>query len=126
MDASYWRLDNTDLGLQLKNVIQWVLRDNNPVIIQGEGLMEVFAWQTEAGFAIHMVNYNGPNAFRGRMRPPVTLGIQTVQIELARDVKIKKAFLLGAEKPLNFQQRGRTIKITVPSVKSYEVVALEI
>jgi hypothetical protein len=126
MDASYWRLDNWDLGRQLLNTIQWVMGDNNPVTIEGEGLMEVYAWETEPGFALHMVNYNGPNAFRGKMRKVVSLGPQTVRMVLPRDVTIRKASLLRAEKPLTFQQHGRVITFTVSAVGSYEVAALEV
>ena len=125
VDASYWRLDNWDLGRQLLNTIQWVLGDRNPVKVEGEGLLDVCAWETEAGFALHFVNYNGPNAFRGKMRKPVTLGPQKVRLELPRDVRIKRASLLRAEKPLPFQQQGRTVEFTVPSIGSYEVAALE-
>ncbi len=114
VDASYWRLDNVDLGRQLLNTLQWILRDGNPVTVKGEGLMEVCAWETEPGFAIHMVNYNGPNAFRGRMRTPVSLGPQQVRLELPRDIKIRNASLLRAEKPVTFRQHGRTIEFTVP------------
>jgi hypothetical protein len=126
MDASYWRLDNADLGLQLKNVIRWALRDDNPIIVEGEGLMEICAWQTEPGFAIHMLNYNGPNAFRGRMRTPVTLGPQTLRLELPHEVKIKNASLLRAEMPLKFRQHKRAIEFIVSSVKAYEVAVLEV
>jgi Hypothetical glycosyl hydrolase 6/Beta-galactosidase trimerisation domain len=126
MDASYWRLDNGDLGRQLLNTIQWVLNESNPVKVTGEGLMEVFAWETEPGFTLHMVNYNGPNAYRGKMRKPITLGPQTVRFELPHDVKIKRASLLRAEKPLPFSQHGRTVEFTVPAVGAYEVVALEV
>jgi hypothetical protein len=126
MDASYWRTDNVDLGRQILNAIQWILRDGNPVSVQGEGLMEVCAWETEPGFAIHMVNYNGPHAFRGRMRTPVALGAQQIRFELPREVKIRSATLLRAEIPIKFQQHGRIVELTVPTVKLYEVVALEV
>jgi hypothetical protein len=88
--------------------------------------MEVCAWKTESGFAVHMLNYNGPNAFRGRMRTPVTLGPQIVRLELPLDAKIRSASLLWAERPLEFRQHGRTVAFTVPSVKAYEVAALEV
>jgi hypothetical protein len=126
MDASYWRLDNTDLERQLMNAVRWVVGENDSVQVSGEGLMEVIAWETEAGFAIHLLNYNGPNAFRGRMRRYVSLGEQRVRVQLPREVKIKNALLLRADKTVAFQQRGRTVELRVPSVGIYEVVALEV
>jgi hypothetical protein len=126
MDATYWRTDNADLGRQLLNAVQWLMGDKNSVHVQGEGLMEVIAWETEPGFAVHMLNYNGPNAFRGRMRQPVALGNQTVRVRLPREVKIKTASLLRAETNIQFKQTGRIVELTVPSIKIYEVVALEV
>jgi hypothetical protein len=126
MDASYWRLDNTDLERQLMNAVGWAVRDRNPVEVSGEGLMEVIGWETEAGFAIHLLNYNGPNAFRGRMRRPVTLDEQKVRVQLPSEVKIKEASLLRTEKKVAFRQTGRTVELVVPSVGVYEVVALEV
>lgn len=125
-DASYWRLDNLDLGRQLTNTIRWMLRDTNCVTVDGDGLIEVFAWETEVGFAVHMVNYNGPNAFRGRMRYPVTLGPQRVRLNLPRDAKVRNGTLLKAQKPLTFQQKGRSIEFTVPALQLYEVAAFEV
>ena len=126
MDASYWRLDNIDLERQLMNAVRWVVGETNPVLVSGEGLMEVIAWETEPGFAIHLLNYNGPNAYRGRMRRPVRLGEQKVRIQLPREVRIKDARLLRTEKNVTFQQKGRVIEVSVPSVGIYEVIALEV
>jgi hypothetical protein len=126
MDASYWRLDNWDLGRQLLNTVRWVLGEDNPVTVEGEGLMEVFAWETEPGFALHMVNYNGPNAYRGAMRKVIKLGPQTVRFELPLDVKVKNASLLRAGTPLQFRQQGRVLSFTIPSVSAYEVAAFEV
>ena len=126
MDATYWRLDNRDLGRELLNTIQWVLGDTNALTVEGEGLMEVFAWQTEAGFAVHMVNYNGPNAYRGKMRKPLTLGPQNITLVVPQGVTIRSASARHSGATLVFQQAGRVVKVTAPSVGFYEVVALEV
>ena len=126
MDASFWRLDNRDLGRELLNTIEWIMNGDHAVSVKGEGLMEVFAWQTEPGFALHMVNYNAPNAFRGKMRKPIALGPQEVTWTLPAGASIRKASLLRAGKDLHFQQQGRTVHLTVPAVGAYEVVALEV
>lgn len=126
MDASYWRLDNPDLGQQLVNAIAWQLEGRNPLSITGEGLMEVIGWKTRPGYALHLLNYNGPNAFRGQMRTMVALGPQKVRWTLPDATPIRGAKLLHAGKSVPFQQSGRTVELTVPKVDLYEVVALEV
>jgi hypothetical protein len=126
MDASFYRLDNGDLNRQMHNAVSWALNRRGSVNVEGDGLMEVTAWETEPGFAIHMVNYNGPNAFRGKMRKLLPLGAQRVRIELPREVRVRRASLLRAEKPLPFRQTGKTVEFTVPAIAAYEVAALEI
>ena len=32
---------------------------------QGDGIVEVFAWETESGFALHLLNYTNPNMLSG-------------------------------------------------------------
>jgi len=124
VDATYWRLDNPDLGRLLGNVVRWQLDGRAPVSVDGEGLVELFAWETDSGYAVHLLNYNGPNAFRGHMRKPVSLGAQAVRIVLSDDRAIKSARLLWADAPVAFVQDGRTVTLTVPAVGPYEVIAL--
>lgn len=124
VDATYWRLDNPDLGRLLGNTLRWLLNGKTPVTVTGEGLAEVFAWKTRPGYAVHLLNYNGPNAFRGHMRKPVSLGAQKLRVMLDGDAPIKEARLLWADAPVAFAQNGRTVDLTVPAVGPYEVIAL--
>ena len=126
VDSSFWRLDHMDLGRQMSNAVRWLLQEKNAVEVEGDGLMEVIAWETQRGFAIHLLNYNGANAFRGHMRRPVALPSQSVRVTLPADKKIRHASLLHAETPVKFQQQGNRVSLTVPKVEMYEVVALEI
>jgi hypothetical protein len=87
--------------------------------------MEVIAWETELGFAVHLLNYNGPNAFRGRMRKFVSLGEQSVRVRLPDGKKIATASLLRGGSRISFRQNGNIVELKVPSIKLYEVVALE-
>jgi hypothetical protein len=126
VDSSFWRLDHMDLGRQMSNALRWLLKGNNAVDVDGDGLMEVIAWETQRGFAIHLLNYNGANAFRGHMRKPVALAAQQVQVTLPADAKIRQASLLHAGITVPFQQTGNRVSLTVPKVEMYEVAALEI
>jgi hypothetical protein len=126
VDSSFWRLDNMDLGRQMSNAMRWLLKGNNAVDVEGDGLMEVIGWETQRGFAVHLLNYNGANAFRGHMRKPVALTAQKVRIKLPSEKKIRQASLLHAGTTVAFQQTGNYVSLTVPKVEMYEVVALEI
>ncbi len=126
MDATYWRLDNPDIGRLLVNTILWQLGDDRPVSVSGEGMMEVIAWQTQPGFAIHLLNYNGPNAFRGHMRKPVPLGPQTLRVMLPEGARVRLARLLRAGTTVDMRRDGGAIEIVVPRVDLHEVVVLEV
>ena len=88
-------------------------------------MIEIFAWETEAGFALHLLNMNNPNLHRGVMLRHSPLGPQAVTFRLPRDVKIRRVTALRAEKTIPFQQQGRTVRFTIPRVVEYEVAALE-
>ncbi len=125
MDATYWQLDNPDLGRQLVNTIRWLLHDRAPVMAAGPGLIEVIPWETELGYAIHLLNYNGPHALRGHMRTLLDIGPQQVRMTLPAEKQIRRVRLLWSDQEVEFHRDGRTIQFTVPKVGFYEVVALE-
>jgi hypothetical protein len=126
VDSSFWRLDHMDLGRQITNAMHWLLKDNNAVNVEGNGLMEVIAWETQRGFAVHLLNYNGANAFRGHMRKPVALPAQSVRVTIPAGKKIRQASLLHADTRVEFKQVGNRVSLIVPKVEMYEVVALEV
>ncbi|HYM12423.1 MAG TPA: alpha-amylase family protein [Bryobacterales bacterium] len=121
---SCWRSGNTDLSLLLQNSVRWLLREAAPAEVAGEGIAEVFAWQTEPGFAIHIVNYNNPNMMRGWMRRSYPLGPQQARLELPEGVRISRVEALRAPAVLPHRQTGRRVEFTIPKVGDYEVAAL--
>lgn len=125
MGRTFWRSFHPDPLRLMLRTIEWVLRGRRMLEAQGEGLLELFAWETEAGFAIHMLNYNNPNAHRGVYLRHAPVGEQRVRFELPGEARIRKATALRAGRALKFSQKGRVVEFTVPSVNDYEVAALE-
>jgi hypothetical protein len=122
---TFWRSGHPDPLRLILNALDWVLRGRRPVRVDGDGLIEIFAWETEAGFALHLLNFNNPNLHRGVILRHSPIGPQKVQFELPRDTRIRSVKLLRGEKPVAFRQRGRVVEFTVPQIGDYEVAALE-
>jgi hypothetical protein len=64
------------LSLLLRNTIRWLVKDRQPVTVSGGGIAKVFAWQTHAGFALHVLNYTNPDILRGWFRETNPIGRQ--------------------------------------------------
>jgi hypothetical protein len=124
IEATMWLSGHTDLSLLLQNTIRWVAGDTVPVTIEGKGLIEAFAWETEPGFAVHVLNYTNPNAHRGWVREFYQIGEQKVQFRLPAERRVTRVELLRAERDIPFYAAGDSVEFTIPSVDSYEVAAL--
>jgi hypothetical protein len=124
IERTMWLAGNTDLSRLLQNAIRWVGGNSAPVSIEGRGLIEVFAWETQPGFAVHVLNYTNPNAHRGWVREFYPIGEQKVSMKLPPGRGIKRVELLRAGKDIPFRVRGGSVEFTIPSVEDYEVAAL--
>ena len=77
-----WHSGHTDLARLLQNAIRWVAGAAQPVTIAGDGVVETFAWETQAGFAVHVLNYTNPAMHRGWLRQFYPIGAQKVKMSL--------------------------------------------
>ena len=121
-----WRSGHPDVTRLIQNSVSWMMRGRRPLDVEGDGVMEVFAWETEPGFALHLLNYNNPNLHRGSIRRHYPIGPQKVRWQLPRRVTIRNASLLRAETRLPVQQHDDVVEFTIPRVVDYEVAALEV
>jgi hypothetical protein len=124
IERTMWQSGHTDLARLLQNSIRWVAGANPPVTIEGEGVVETFAWETAAGFAVHVLNYTNPAMHRGWIRNFFPIGAQTVRMTLPAGRRVTRVELLRAEKSVPFRQTGETIEFAIPQVTDYEVAGL--
>src|SRR5207302_925759 len=83
-DRTFWRSGNPDLSRLLQNTVRWLRGDRTqPVAIEGEGLLEAFAWETEPGYTLHLLNYTTPNLTWGLVDRSYAVGPQRVRFEVA-------------------------------------------
>lgn len=126
VERTYWLTGHGDLLQLIHNTLRWLMRDERMVIVEGAGFVEIFCWETEPGYAVHLLNYTNPNAHHGWMQSVVKLGPQQVRINLPSSVRVKAVDLLRAEKSTSFEMHGQELRFTIPSLDDYEVAAITI
>lgn len=124
VEAGYWRSGAGDQGDLVLNALRWQLGDSAPIRVEGDGLIETYGWETEPGYALHLVNHTQAGFRATASRGPCPLGMQKVRMVLA-DARPVKATLLRSGKALAMKQTGPVVTFGVPGLVDYEVVALE-
>ena len=124
LERTAWMSGNTDLARLLQNSIRWLTRGQAPATISGKGIVETFAWQTKAGYALHMLNYTNPAAYKGYMRDFFPIGEQRVSMSIPQGERVSRVVLLRAEQQIPFQQADGTVQFTVPGVTDLEIAGL--
>ena len=87
-------------------------------------MVESFAWETQAGFAVHILNYTNPAMHRGWIRDFYPIGAQKVRMSLPAGRRVRRVELLRAERDIPFTGGTGTIEFTIPRVLDYEVAAI--
>jgi len=97
---------------------------NSPVKIEGEGVIETFAWETQASFAVHLLNYTNPAMHRGWIRNFCPIGAQKATLAVPAGRRVTRVELLRAERDIPFTRGQGTIEFTIPKIVDHEVAAL--
>jgi len=124
IDRSFWRSGNPDLSRLIKNVIAWLVRDQAPLTVTGDGIIETFAWETEPGFALHLLNYTNPNMLRGWFTGTYPVGPQRVRAELPEGINGTRVDFLRGATSVPLQRDGRAVEFTIPGIRDYEVAVI--
>ncbi len=126
IERTYWITGHSDLLRLLHNAIRWVSHDERVVQVEGPGLIEMFCWETAPGYAVHLLNYNTPNAFHGWLQSENPLGPQRVTMTLPNGVNVKTVELLRSGQKPAFAFQDQVLQFTVPSLGEYEVAAITV
>ena len=126
IERTYWLTGHGDLLRLLHNTLNWLTREERVVSVEGAGFIEMFCWETSAGYAVHLLNYTNPSAHHGWIESTETLGVQRVTMKLPPDVKVRSIELLRAETSLPFGLESQVLQFTIPSVGDYEVAAITV
>ncbi|AXB80140.1 alpha-amylase family protein [Novosphingobium sp. P6W] len=126
IDAAYWRDSAADLGDLLTGALEWLVRDRKSVKVEGPGFLDLYAWRTEPGYAVHLVNHTNPDFRGGAFRQVYPVGTQELALTLDAAEPVRMVRLLRKGIEVAFRQDGSTVYATIPEVGDYEVIAFEL
>ena len=124
IERSMWVSGHPDLSQLLQNAVRWMIREELPATIEGPGLIETFAYETEPGFALHLLNYTNPNVHRGTIREFYPIGAQRVRFRLPEGRTASRVQLLKTERDIPLRHVNGAIEFAIPSISEYEVAAI--
>ena len=124
VDRTFWRSWNRDLGRLLSNAVRWAGRDSQQAKVQGQGLLDVFYWETEPGLALHLVNYTSPALMKGPAREISTVGEQKVRLQMPKGFRPGASTMLSSGQHIRTQVQGSELSVVIPHVGEYDVLAI--
>ena len=126
IERAFWLTGHGDLLRLLHNTIRWVTRDERIVHVEGDGFLELFAWETTSGYAVHLLNYTNANAHHGWLNTTYPLTQQIVSMKLPNGVNVKAVELLRAGSSVPFQFQADVLRFVIPHLEDYEVAAVTV
>ncbi|PYV13254.1 MAG: hypothetical protein DMG21_21490, partial [Acidobacteria bacterium] len=125
VDRTFWRSGNTDLSQLIRNSVTWVMGEAEPLLtVEGDGVIEMFLWETDAGFALHVLNYTNPQMTRPFVRGFYPAGPFSVSLMLPGARRVSEVRTLRTPTTLSYRLEGGRVRFVLPKVTDYEIVAL--
>ena len=107
IDRTFHRSGHPDFSRLLINSVRWLLNGRQtPVSIDGEGMLELFAWETEPGFALHVLNYTHPRMYPDLFSGFHAIGPLKARFEIPAGRMVKSVRALREDRQLAFQHEG--------------------
>jgi hypothetical protein len=126
IERTVWLTGHGDLARLLDNTIRWITYEESVVHVEGDGFLEMFAWETNPGYAVHLLNYTNPNAHHGWIKSVYPLGPQAVGVKLATGVGVRSVELLRAGGSVPFRIEDGVLQFTIPRIEDYEVAGITV
>ena len=126
IDRTFWEVMSQDHGMVLANAVRWAANEEQPLRVQGPGVLDVSLWKQKSSITAHLVNFSNPMMMKGPFREILPVGPQKVRVRLPDGVKARDVKFLVSETKAQWRQSGAWIETTTPPIELHEVVAIDL
>ena len=126
IDRTFWEIMCRDHGIVLANAVRWAANEEQPLGVEGPGVLDVALWKQESSVTAHLVNLTNPMMMKGPLREILPIGSQKVRVKLPDGAKARGVRFLVSEARAQWRQSGEWIETTTPPISLHEVVAIDL
>ena len=126
LDRTFWEVLSPDHGLLLENAIAWAHHEEQPLVVEGKGMLDVSLWLQQESMTAHLVNLTNPMMMKGPVREIIPSPPQQVRIRVPDGRRLRRVSLLVSRKPPVYQAGGNVVTVEIPSIDLHEVIALDL
>lgn len=126
IDRTFWEVMSQDHGIVLANAVRWAANEEQPLRVQGPGILDVALWKQQSSVTVHLVNLSNPMMLKGPFREILPIGPQKVRLKLPEGAKARDVRYLVSEVRAEWRQSGAWIETTTPPIGLHEVVAVDL
>ena len=126
LDRTFWEVLSPDHGLLLRNAVHWACNEEQPLMVEGEGVLDVSLWEQQDSIAAHLVNLTNPMMMKGPVQEVIPSPPQSVRIRIPAGRRVKQVHLLVSDKPAGAAISGQTITVELASIDLHEVIAVDL
>jgi type 1 glutamine amidotransferase len=124
LDRTFWEVLATDHGTVLRNAVAWAHGGEQPLSVNGKGVIDVSLWSQRDSMTAHLVNLTNPMMMKGPVRELIPSPPQRVRIRIPQGRRSKSVRLLVAGTEPQYRTSGGAIEIGVPPIELHEVIAI--
>jgi hypothetical protein len=126
IDRTFWEVLSDDHGRVIKNTVAWAHNEEQPLQVEGKGVIDVSLWRQKDSLTAHLVNLTNPMMMKGPVREILPAPPQTVRIRVPDGSKVRKAQLLVRGKAPEARIARGVAQVEIPSIELHEVIALDL
>ena len=126
IDRTFWEIMCQEHGIVLANAVRWAANEEQPLNVEGPGVLDVALWKQQSSVTAHLVNLTNSMMMKGPIREILPIGPQKVRVKLPDGAKARSVRFLVSEAKAQWRQNGGWIETTTPSISLHEVVAIDL
>lgn len=122
LDRQFARYNLPDHGDLLANLVRWAAKDDIPLKVDANGLVDCHLYQQPGRLVLHLINLVNMATWRQPVHELIPSDLMKISMKLPAGVKGNNLRLLVSGREITAQSAGGYCRFEVPSVLDHEVV----